>query len=72
MTLTQAIDDHFLERYRSLLDAEDAAFDELEHAFEDGDRAHFEADLAAWHRAVEQRLHYLRKAGVALPPQITV
>ena len=28
-----------------LLDAEDVAFDELEHAFEDGDREHFVADL---------------------------
>jgi hypothetical protein len=72
VTLTQAIDDHFLERYRMLLDAEDVAFDELEHAFEDGDRAHFELDLAAWHTAVENRLSYLRRAGVALPPTITV
>lgn len=70
MTLTQAIDDHFLERYRLLLDAEDAAFDELEHAFEDGDRAHFEADLAAWHEAVDRRLTYLRRAGVAMPEAI--
>ena len=36
------VDDHFFRRYRELLDAEDAAFDELEHAYEDGDRAHFE------------------------------
>lgn len=72
MTLTQAIDDHFLERYRLLLDAEDAAFDELEHAFEDGDRAHFEADLAAWHEAVDRRLAYLRRAGVTVPEQLVV
>ena len=43
MTLAEVIDDHFLIRYRALLDAEDEAFDELEHAFEDGDRAHFDA-----------------------------
>ncbi len=41
------VDEGFLRRYRELLDAEDAAFDELEHAIEDGDRAHFEADLDA-------------------------
>ncbi len=45
MTLAEVIDDHFLARYRALLDAEDKAFDELEHAFEDGDRSHFEQDL---------------------------
>ena len=38
MTLSDVIDDQFLARYRALLDAEDEAFDELEHAFEDGDR----------------------------------
>lgn len=70
--MTQAIDDHFLERYRLLLDAEDAAFDELEHAFEDGDRAHFEVDLAAWHEAVDHRLVYLRRAGFAVPEAVVV
>ena len=34
-----AVDDHFFRRYRALLDAEDCAFDELEHAYEDGDRS---------------------------------
>ena len=33
------VDEGFLQRYRQLLDAEDTAFDELEHAYEDGDRA---------------------------------
>ena len=42
------VDEGFLRRYRELLDAEDAAFDELEHAVEDGDRAHYEIDLDAW------------------------
>lgn len=64
MTLSEVIDEHFLIRYRALLDAEDAAFDELEHAYEDGDRAHFEADLAAWCNAVERKLAYLKRHGV--------
>ncbi|HVE93698.1 MAG TPA: hypothetical protein VNB24_02170 [Acidimicrobiales bacterium] len=64
MTLAEVIDDHFLERYRTLLDAEDAAFDELEHAFEEGDRAHFEQDLANWQAAIERKLAYLQRLGV--------
>ena len=44
------VDDHFFRRYRALLDAEDCAFDELEHAYEDGDRSAFDIDLAAWRR----------------------
>lgn len=65
MTLAEvAIDEHFLRRYRELLDAEDAAFDELEHAYEDGDRAHFEADLTAWKDAINRRLSYLQRCGV--------
>ena len=68
MTLAEVIDDHFLRRYRELLDAEDAAFDELEHAYEDGDRSHFEADLAAWQSAIDHKLSYLRRLGVELQP----
>ena len=71
MTLSEVIDDQFLTRYRALLDAEDAAFDELEHAFEDGDRAHFDADLCAWRQAVERKLGYLHRLGVVLPPTIS-
>ena len=71
MTLSEVIDDQFLTRYRALLDAEDAAFDELEHAFEDGDRAHFDKDLTAWRSAVEKKLGYLHRLGVVLPPTIT-
>ena len=71
MTLSEVIDDQFLTRYRALLDAEDAAFDELEHAFEDGDRAHFDADLCAWRSAVERKLGYLHRLGVVLPPTIS-
>ena len=64
MALTEVIDDQILRRYRELLDAEDAAFDELEHAYEDGDRAHFELDLATWQAAVERKLAYLRRLGL--------
>jgi hypothetical protein len=71
VTLSEVIDDQFLARYRALLDAEDAAFDELEHAFEDGNRIQFDTDLCAWRRAVERKLSYLHKLGVVLPPTIT-
>ena len=71
MTLSEVIDDHFLSRYRALLDAEDAAFDELEHAFEDGDRTHFDKDLCAWRQAIERKLSYLHRLGVVLPPTLS-
>ena len=64
MMLEEVVNDHFLARYRALLDAEDAAFDELEHAFEDGDREHFLGDLAAWEHSVERRLAFLARCGV--------
>ena len=53
------VDDGFLRRYRELLDAEDAAFDELEHAVEEGDREHYELDFAAWKETVNRRLSFL-------------
>jgi hypothetical protein len=62
--------EQFFRRYRALLDAEDCAFDELEHAYEDGDRAHFELDLAAWHGALERRHSYLERSGVTPPPNL--
>ncbi len=65
VTLAEVIDDHFLTKYRSLLDAEDVAFDELEHAYEEGDRTHFEADLAAFQEAIEKKIAYLQRLGVA-------
>jgi hypothetical protein len=65
----EVIDDHVLQRYRELLDAEDAAFDELEHAFEDGDREHYTADLEAWQTAVARKLAYLQKLGF-LPVEV--
>ena len=67
MTLAEVIDEHFLVKYRMLLDAEDAAFDELEHAYEEGDRAHFEADLKAWQAAIDRKLAYLQRLGIELP-----
>jgi len=57
------IDEGFLRRYRELLDAEDAAFDELEHAYEDGDRATFEQDLEGWRAIVERRRIFLERRG---------
>ena len=64
MALVEVVDEHFLNRYRALLDAEDAAFDELEHAYEDGDREHFVADLGVWEHSVERRLAFLGRSGV--------
>ena len=64
MAVTEVIDDHFLEKYRVLLDAEDCAFDELAHAYEDGDRPHFEADLQAWHAARAARQAWLARHGL--------
>ena len=65
--MSQPIDDHFFLTYRELLDAEDAAFDELEHACEDGDRSHFELEMAAWHDALAKKLSFLHHAGFDLP-----
>ena len=66
MALEEVVNEHFLSRYRALLDAEDAAFDELEHAYEDGDREHFLADLAAWELSVDRRQAFLARRGVSL------
>ena len=64
------VDDGFLRRYRELLDAEDAAFDELEHAVEEGDREHYELDFAAWKDTVARRLAFLERHGL-LPASAT-
>ena len=66
MASEEVVDEHFISRYRALLDAEDAAFDELEHAYEDGDREHFLADLAEWRRSVSARLAFLGRHGIVL------
>lgn len=69
MTETNAVcDEAFLRKYRELLDAEDAAFDELEHAYEEGDRSHFELDLGVWKTSVERRLAFLERHGLAPIP----
>jgi hypothetical protein len=70
VALAEVIDEHVLRRYRELLDAEDAAFDELEHAYEDGDRDQFDADVAAWRDAIERRLAYLRRLGIEIADPI--
>lgn len=64
MALEEVVNENFLSRYRALLDAEDTAFDELEHAYEDGDREHFLADLAVWEQTVERRQAFLSRRGV--------
>jgi hypothetical protein len=58
------VDEGFLRRYRRLLDAEDAAFDELEHAYEDGDRAVYDQDLAEWQAIVTRRVEFLERHGL--------
>jgi hypothetical protein len=55
------IDEGFFRRYRALLDAEDAAFDDLEHAYEEGQRARFDTDLVAWHASIERRTAFLQR-----------
>jgi hypothetical protein len=64
VTTDGVIDESFLMRYRVLLDEEAAAFDELEHAYEDGDRDHFRADLRVWEAAVNRKLAYLSRNGM--------
>lgn len=59
--LNGVVDDGFLSRYRELLDAEDAAFDELEHAVEEGDREHYELDFATWKETVARRVQFLER-----------
>jgi len=59
------LDEGFFRRYRELLDAEDAAFDELEHAYEEGDRALFEQDLSHWRTTLERRHAFLERHSIA-------
>jgi len=60
----EVVDEGFLRRYRELLDAEAAAFDELEHSYEDGDRQHHERDLAEWRSIVERKTAFLDRSGL--------
>jgi hypothetical protein len=62
----QPISDHFLLKYRELLDAEDEAFDELEHASEEGDRVHFDQEMDRWQHALVRKLAFLNNAGIAV------
>jgi hypothetical protein len=66
VALEEVVNEGFLTRYRALLDAEDAAFDELEHAYEEGDREHFLVDLTAWATTIDRRLAFLARHGVAV------
>jgi hypothetical protein len=65
------LDEAFMRRYRQLLDAEDNAFDELEHAYEDGDREHFETDYAAWQSVLSRKLAFLERRGIAMESSLT-
>jgi hypothetical protein len=58
------VDEGFLRRYRDLLDAEEAAFDELEHSYEEGDRARYERDLTEWRSIVERKTNFLERSGL--------
>ena len=66
--MNEVVDDGFLRRYRELLDAEDAAFDELEHAVEEGDREHYELDLATWRDAMTRRHAFLERRELLVAP----
>ena len=70
LVLGVPVDDQFFRRYRALLDAEDCAFDELEHAYEDGDRSAFVCDLAAWQSAVTRRESFLEVNGLCATPML--
>lgn len=63
--MPQPIDDHFLLKYRELLDAEDAAFDELEHACEEGDRVLFDEEMTVWRDTLARKATFLSNAGIA-------
>lgn len=65
--MSVTLDDHFLLKYRELLDAEDAAFDELEHACEDGDRSHFDKEMTVWQKTLTKKLSFLKEAGIEVP-----
>jgi hypothetical protein len=67
----QPISDHFLLKYRELLDAEDEAFDELEHSFEEGDRVHFDREMDRWQTALVRKLAFLNNAGIEVAAPAT-
>jgi hypothetical protein len=65
------LDEAFMRRYREMLDAEDNAFDELEHAYEDGDREHFETDFAAWQSVLCRKIAFLERRGICEPTTLS-
>jgi len=65
------LDEAFMRRYRELLDAEDNAFDELEHAYEDGDREHFELDYAVWQSVLGRKLAFLERRGITMDRSVS-
>ena len=69
--MPMALDDHFLLKYRELLDAEDAAFDELEHACEEGDRPLFDEEMAVWQGILERKLAYLHNVGIEVAQPVS-
>ncbi len=68
MSEAGSLDEAFFRKYRTLLDAEDNAFDELEHAFEEGDRARFDQELTTWRTELERRNAFLDRNGFAAVP----
>ena len=58
------IDEAFFRRYRELRDAGSSAFDDPEHAYEDGDREHWADDYATWKSTAEKRAAFLAKHGI--------
>jgi hypothetical protein len=68
MSQAAHLDEGFFRRYRELLDAEDAAFDELEHAYEEGDRARFDQEFTGWRSTLERRAGFLERTGF---PELT-
>jgi hypothetical protein len=60
-------DEAFVRRYRELLDAETAAFDDLEHAYEDGDRARFDVDMGEWQTILNRKRQFLIGLGMVPP-----
>jgi hypothetical protein len=53
-----------------MLDAETAAFDELEHAYEDGDRERFDRDFVEWQTVLSRKRDFLVRAGVVKPLEL--
>ncbi len=68
--MQQPFDDHFLNRYRQLLDAEDAAFDEVEHAVEEGNRSHYDEEMVVWQATLTKKLNFLDAAGFDIPQAV--